>query len=57
MTAVHIDVSALFLEFSRRKLLGQYWPRLRDCIESLSEEQVWWRPNEASNSIGNLMLH
>src|SRR5207245_10531171 len=46
-----------FLEFSRRKLLEQDWPRLRECVESLSDEQVWWRPNEASNSIGNLMLH
>src|ERR1700730_3026987 len=47
----------LFLEVSRSKLLDQYWPRLRSSVESLTEEQVWWRPNEASNSIGNLMLH
>jgi hypothetical protein len=47
----------LFLEFSRKKLLEQYWPRLRACIESLSDEQVWWRPNDSSNSIGNLILH
>ena len=47
----------LFLEFSRNKLLEQYWPRLRACVESLSDEQVWWRPNEESNSIGNLVLH
>lgn len=47
----------VFLEFSRRKLLEQYWPRLRKAVETLSEEQIWWRPNEASNSIGNLMLH
>jgi hypothetical protein len=51
------DVAALFLEFSRRKLLEQYWPRLRESIASLTEEQIWWRPNAASNSIGNLMLH
>ena len=51
------DTSTLFLEFSRRKLLDEYWPRLRACVESLSAEQVWWRPNEASNSIGNLLLH
>jgi uncharacterized damage-inducible protein DinB len=49
--------STLFVEFSRRKLLEQYWPRLRACVESLSDEQVWWRPNAASNSIGNLILH
>lgn len=50
-------VSTLFLEFSRAKLLDQYWPRVRSCIESLTDDQVWWRPNEASNSIGNLVLH
>jgi uncharacterized damage-inducible protein DinB len=47
----------LFLEFSRNKLLKQYWPRLREAVEPLSLEQIWWRPNDASNSIGNLLLH
>ena len=47
----------LFLEFSRNKLLNQYWPRLRKAVEPLSLEQIWWRPNDASNSIGNLLLH
>jgi hypothetical protein len=46
-----------FLEFSRNKLLNQYWPRLRKAVEPLSDEQIWWRPNPASNSIGNLILH
>ncbi|PYQ75082.1 MAG: hypothetical protein DMG01_19440 [Acidobacteria bacterium] len=50
-------VSTLFLEFSRAKLIEQYWPRLRSCVESLTDEQIWWRPNDASNSIGNLLLH
>jgi uncharacterized damage-inducible protein DinB len=54
---VLLDMHTAFLEFSRRKLLEQYRPRLRQCVESLSDEQVWWRPNEASNSIGNLILH
>jgi len=57
MTGTDADVTRLFLEFSRQKLLGQYWPRLRSAVESLTDEQVWWRPNEASNSIGNLILH
>ena len=47
----------LFLQFSRNKLLEQYWPRLRKAVETLSDEQLWWRPNDASNSIGNLILH
>lgn len=51
------NTATLFLEFSRHKLLEQYWPRLRGCVESLTDEQVWWRPNEACNSVGNLVLH
>ena len=47
----------LFLDFSRKKLETQYWPRLRVCVESLTDEQIWSRPNQASNSIGNLLLH
>ena len=57
MTAQETELATLFLSFSRRKLLEQYWPRLRACVEPLTEEQVWWRPNEASNSIANLILH
>jgi uncharacterized damage-inducible protein DinB len=30
---------------------------MRGCVESLSDEDVWWRPNDSSNSIGNLLLH
>ena len=50
-------LSSLFLEFSRTKLATHYWPRMRGCVESLTDEQIWWRPNAASNSIGNVMLH
>jgi hypothetical protein len=57
MTPAESSVSGQFLEFSRWKLLEQYWPRLQRCVEPLTKEQAWWRPNEASNSIGNLILH
>lgn len=55
--SVESNTATHFLEFSRHKLVEQYWPRLRSCVESLTDEQVWWRPNDASNSIGNLLLH
>jgi hypothetical protein len=35
------NMATLFLEFSRDKLLKQYWPRLRACVEQLSDEQIW----------------
>lgn len=31
--------------------------RIGLCLEKLTDDQVWWRPNEESNSIGNLILH
>ena len=31
--------------------------QIRTCVEELTEEQLWWRPNEQSNSVGNLVLH
>lgn len=30
---------------------------IRHCLDQLSEEQVWWRPAESMNSVGNLLLH
>ena len=57
MTSTETTVTGMFLAFSRWKLIEQYWPRLRGSVESLTPEQTWWRPNEASNSIGNLVLH
>jgi hypothetical protein len=57
MTHGNAELAPLFLEFSQRKLLEHDWPRLRACVEPLTAEQVWWRPNPASNSIGNLILH
>ncbi|MGH7449804.1 MAG: DinB family protein [bacterium] len=47
----------LFIAEARRHLMQEYLPWLRACLAKLSEEDVWWRPNEKSNSIGNLILH
>ncbi len=56
-TNTESNTAKLFLEFSRNKLLEQYWPRLRTCVESLTDDQISWRPNNSSNSIANLILH
>jgi uncharacterized damage-inducible protein DinB len=52
-----LDCPRVFLEFSRRKLLQELWPRTCQCLEMLTDEQIWWRAQETSNSIGNLLLH
>jgi uncharacterized damage-inducible protein DinB len=39
------------------KHLAQYAEKIAHCVSLLSEEQIWWRPNAACNSVGNLLLH
>ncbi|HET9217816.1 MAG TPA: DinB family protein [Terriglobia bacterium] len=46
-----------FIEASRVFLRDDFLPKLLYCVEKLSDEDLWWRPNEVSNSIGNLVLH
>ncbi len=46
-----------FIDASRTLLAGDYLPKLLVCASVLSEDDVWWRPNEASNSVGNILLH
>lgn len=49
--------STAFLEYSSYYLSSDYLPKIKRCIQQLSEEEIWWRPNEKSNSVGNLILH
>jgi uncharacterized damage-inducible protein DinB len=37
--------------------LATYLEKIRASVQGLSQVQLWWRPNEASNSVGNLVLH
>ncbi len=47
----------LFISEARRHLMQEYLPWLRACLAKLSDDDIWWRPNEKSNSVGNLILH
>jgi uncharacterized damage-inducible protein DinB len=38
-------------------LLDSSMKKIRNCLEQIDDEQVWWRPQAPMNSIGNLMLH
>ena len=52
-----MDISTEFIRASRRYLANEYLPKIERCLELLDEDEVWWRPNQHSNSIGNLVLH
>src|ERR671912_2202576 len=50
-------VARTFLDKSRHLITSDYVPKIERCLDRLTDTDIWWRPNEASNSIGNLMLH
>lgn len=49
-------VGRMYLSQCQRRLEAGFG-RIRHCVDQLSDEQVWWRPTEAMNSIGNILLH
>ncbi|MEK7832967.1 MAG: DinB family protein [Acidobacteriota bacterium] len=52
-----MDTSQYFLDQARWYFASSYLPKIEHCLSQLSDEDVWQRANEASNSIGNLILH
>jgi uncharacterized damage-inducible protein DinB len=50
-------IPELFLSRSRYWLTKEYPIKLRHCVNALPRGTVWARPNESSNSIGNLLVH
>jgi uncharacterized damage-inducible protein DinB len=46
-----------FLKASRDYLVDEYLPKIRLAVLPLTDDDIWWRPVEGSNSIGNLILH
>jgi uncharacterized damage-inducible protein DinB len=56
-TAASLPASLLFLRHARFRLLEDYFVKIAAAVDALDDEQVWRRPNESSNSVGNLLLH
>ena len=50
-------VDTTFLYIARSRLVVHLTEQIRACLAALDDEQIWWRPNERSNAIGNLILH
>ncbi len=47
----------LLIEQIQIRICEESIPRILKCLDSLSEEDIWKRPNESSNSVGTLCLH
>jgi uncharacterized damage-inducible protein DinB len=52
-----MSIAEAFIARSRYWLTKEYPIKIRRCVEALPPNAIWSRPNEASNSIGNLLVH
>ena len=57
MNPTENELSRRFLAHTRHSLARYHLPRILRCLQLLPEADIWWRPNKASNSVGNLVLH
>ena len=51
------SVDSTVLHIVKTRLVRDYPAQIRTCIDALTDEQLWWRPNEHSNAVGNLIVH
>ena len=52
-----MDLAHAFIARSRYYLETEYRTKIRLAVETLSADALWWRANEQSNSVGNLLMH
>ena len=50
-----LDSTILHLVHSR--MIDDYPIQIGQCLDVMTEDDVWWRPDEKSNALGNIMLH
>ena len=51
------EINKVALDALRVRITKVLPAQIKSCLQELNSEQLWWRPNEQSNSIGNLTLH
>jgi uncharacterized damage-inducible protein DinB len=51
------ELAEVTLEALKARICRVFPAQIRAAVESLDDETIWWRPNETSNSVGNLVLH
>jgi uncharacterized damage-inducible protein DinB len=52
-----MSVAENFIARSRYWLTKEYPIKIRRCVEALPRPTLWARPNQTSNSVGNLLCH
>ena len=52
-----MDLSKLIAQEFKRRVFDESFVRIEKCLQMLSDDEIWTKPNDQTNSIGNLVLH
>ena len=50
-------LESTLLHMVRSRMVEDYPTQIGQCLAVITEEDVWWRPDDKSNALGNIMLH
>lgn len=51
------QLTKLLIYEVKRRIIIESVPRIKKCLAKLSSEEIWYRPNNETVSVGNLVLH
>lgn len=51
------QIKELLVADINRRLFTEGADRIKKCLSHLSQEQIWYKHNDNTNSVGNLVLH
>jgi uncharacterized damage-inducible protein DinB len=51
------ELGRVLIEDARKRVVEAYPAQLRAALETLSDDEIWGRPNPSANSVGTLVLH
>jgi len=51
------ELGSIILESMRTRITKAFPDQIRHCLDQLTDDEIWSRPNESSNAVGNLVLH
>ena len=51
------DLNSTLLHLTRVRLTQDYPTQINACLAVLTDDELWWRPNEQANAVANLVVH
>jgi uncharacterized damage-inducible protein DinB len=50
-------LESTLLHLVRTRLVDDFPAQIGECLDVMTDEDMWWRPDESTNALGNLVLH